>query len=147
MLGRLATYLRMCGHDAAYALDREDVTDTGDDGIEDDEALLALAREEDRRVVTRDTDLAAHASDAILLSSTDIEGQLGELGAAGVGLSLDRPERCGRCNGRVDPLDEGETPEYAPDPEERRVWRCRACDQHYWKGSHWGDVRERLERL
>jgi uncharacterized protein with PIN domain len=147
MLGKLATYLRMCGHDAAYALDRRDATDSEEDvtGIEDDEALLALAREEDRRLVTRDADLAARADDAMFLSPTDIEGQLEELSAAGVGLSLDRPERCGRCNGRVDPLDGGETPEYAPNPEERRVWRCRACDQHYWKGSHWEDVRKRLE--
>jgi uncharacterized protein with PIN domain len=40
----LATYLRMCGHDAAYALDR---------GVEADDALLELARIEERRLVTR----------------------------------------------------------------------------------------------
>jgi uncharacterized protein with PIN domain len=150
MLGKLATYLRMCGHDAAYALDRGDATDSEAEavtGIEDDGALLALAREEGRRLVTRDVDLAARAGDAILVSTTDIDEQLRELRGAGVDLSLDRPERCGRCNGRVDPLDGGETPAYAPDPDERRVWRCQACGQHYWKGSHWADVRERLENV
>ena len=33
MLGKLATYLRMCGHDAAYALDR---------GVEADDAVRDL---------------------------------------------------------------------------------------------------------
>ena len=160
MLGKLATYLRMCGHDAAYALDRRGASDgrredgTGNDGggeggggIEDDDALLALARREDRRLVTRDADLAARADDAILASATDIDEQLRELRAAGVDLSLDRPERCSRCNGRVERVDEGETPDYAPGVDERRVWRCRACGQHYWKGSHWKDVRERLRNV
>ncbi|MFB6227259.1 MAG: Mut7-C RNAse domain-containing protein [Halobacteriales archaeon] len=156
MLGKLATYLRMCGHDAAYALDRGGANDagngdeTGNDGggggggIEDDDALLALVRGEGRRLVTRDADLAGRANDAILLSAMDIDGQLRELHAAGVDLSLDRPERCSRCNGRVDRVESGKTPEYAPDVDARRVWRCRACGQHYWKGSHWEDVRERL---
>jgi uncharacterized protein with PIN domain len=156
MLGKLATYLRMCGHDAAYALDRGDATDGEEEGtgngeertgIEDDGTLLALAREEGRRLVTRDADLAARADDAILVSGTDVDEQLRELRAAGVALSLDRPKRCSRCNGRVEPVEGGETPGYAPDPGERRVWRCRACDQHYWKGSHWADVRERLENV
>jgi len=35
MLGKLATYLRMCGYDAAYALD---------EGVESDDALLAVFR-------------------------------------------------------------------------------------------------------
>jgi uncharacterized protein with PIN domain len=157
MLGKLATYLRMCGHDAAYALDREDATDEGEDvtddegedvtGIEDDGTLLALAREDGRRLVTRDADLAARADDAILVSATDLNEQLRELRDTGVSLSLDRPKRCSHCNGRVEPVEGGETPGYAPDPGERRVWRCRACDQHYWKGSHWADVRERLENV
>ena len=158
MLGKLATYLRMCGHDAAYALDhgapngtkhtRDDSTEHADDaGVEDDVTLLALARSADRRLVTRDTDLAARVDDAIYVSATDIEGQLRELRSAGVELSLDRPERCSRCNGRVERVENGETPGDAPDPGQERVWRCRACGQHYWKGSHWEDVRDRLAGL
>ena len=135
MLGKLATYLRMCGHDAAYALDR---------GVEADDRILALARAEDRRLVTRDADLAARTGGSIRVESTEIGGQLRELRAAGVDLSLSDPERCSRCNARVERVGRGETPEYAPDADERPVWRCRACGQHYWTGSHWADVRERL---
>jgi hypothetical protein len=59
MLGKLATYLRMCGHDTAYALDRAPdgghanaPEDDASAGIEDDDELLALARAEGRRIPT-----------------------------------------------------------------------------------------------
>jgi uncharacterized protein with PIN domain len=151
MLGKLATYLRMCGHDAAYALERAGDGDAGSQrdasGIEDDDALLSLARREDRQLVTRDADLAARTRDAILLSGTNVDDQLRELHAAGVDLALSRPERCSHCNGQLERVDGGETPPDAPDPGEQRVWRCRRCGHHYWKGSHWADVRERLEAI
>jgi uncharacterized protein with PIN domain len=139
MLGKLATYLRMCGYDAAYALDR---------GVEADDRLLAVARDEDRTLVTRDRDLAARAPDSVLLESKPVAGQLRELAAAGFALDLGEPTRCATCNGRlarVEPLES--TPAYAPDPGDRAVWRCRDCGQCFWAGSHWDDVRERLDGL
>jgi hypothetical protein len=140
MLGRLATYLRMCGYDTAYALDRD---------AEADEDLLALAHTEARRLVTRDESLAAAAPDAVLLTERDIEGQLRELAAAGFDLELtEEPTHCGTCNGRLEVVDRTEpTPDYAPDPGDERVWRCRDCGQHFWKGSHWDDVAATLAEL
>jgi hypothetical protein len=139
MCGKLATYLRMCGHDTAYALDR---------GVEADDRVLALARAEGRTLLTRDRHLAARA-DGVLLTDRSVEGHLRELRDAGVGLSLaDAPARCGACNGavrRVDPADP--VPAYAPDPGETAVWRCRDCGQHFWKGSHWDRVAETLRTL
>jgi uncharacterized protein with PIN domain len=137
MLGKLARYLRMCGHDAAYALDR---------GVEADDDVRELARRENRRLLTRDVALAARTEGAIALSVRDIEEQLRELDAAGVTLSLpETPSRCGRCNGPLEPVgDEAETPADVPDPSETSVWRCERCGGHFWKGSHWDDVRERL---
>lgn len=142
MLGKLAVYLRMCGYDAAYALDRD---------VEEDDRLLALAAEEGRTLLTRDESLAARADDALLLREREPMDQLGELRAAGVRLSLEGdPERCGRCNGpvaRVDRSGAGDErlPEYVP--EEMPVWRCRRCGQFFWKGSHWTDLEERLESI
>jgi len=137
MLGKLARYLRMCGYDTAYALDR---------GVEADDAVRALARRENRRLLTRDATLAARTEGAIHLSARDIEAQLRELREAGVSLALpETPTRCGRCNGALEPVADGtETPADAPDPGETGVWRCERCGQHFWKGSHWDDVRERL---
>ena len=139
MLGTLATYLRMAGHDAVYALDR---------GIEADDALLAISREEGRTLLTRDATLSDRADDALLLRGTAIEDQLRELRTAGFDLTLDRPERCSRCNTPLEAVPEAcATPEYAPAADETSVWRCPACDQHYWRGSHWDDVRERIASL
>lgn len=140
MLGKLATYLRMCGYDAAYALE---------EGVEDDGSVLALAEREGRRLVTRDESLAARAGEAVLLSSRDVADQLRELRAGGFDLSLaDEPGRCGACNGPLaEVAGEEDTPEYAPDPAETRVWRCVDCGQHFWKGSHWDDVAATLESL
>jgi hypothetical protein len=137
MLGKLARYLRMCGHDAAYALDR---------GVESDDAVAALADGEDRTLLTRDESLAARVDDAILLTAREVTAQLGELRDVGVDVSLaDRPTRCGACNGPLDPVPpEADLPDYAPDPATTAVWRCRRCGQYFWKGSHWDDVERRL---
>jgi hypothetical protein len=139
MCGKLASYLRMCGYDAAYALDR---------GVEADDRLLALADEEGRTLVTRDHELAARA-DGVLLTERSVEGQLRELRAAGLALSLDEsPANCGRCNGSVERVaPDGQTPEYARDPAETAVWRCRSCGQCFWKGSHWERAAETLADL
>lgn len=132
MLGTLATHLRMCGYDTAYALDR---------GIEDDDALRALAREEGRVLLTRDIALAEATSGAELLESREVRDQLEELAMRGYELELGSPIRCGRCNGRLRRLDPNEsTPAFAPAPDEQPVWVCRNCGQPFWKGSHWDDV-------
>ena len=136
MLGRLVTYLRMCGHDTVYAPDA---------GLEDDDEIRAVAREESRRLLTRDRELGARAADAVVLTSKNIDDKLAELAAAGVELSLTEPCRCGNCNGqlkRVSPATETAT--HAPDPATTDVWQCRDCGQQFWKGSHWADVAERL---
>ena len=143
MCGKLATYLRMCGHDAAYALDRDATAD---------EAVLAWARDEARTVITRDESLAVAAPSSIRLTARDVETQLEELHEAGVRLDLpDEPLRCSRCNGPLEAVDadagEESLPEYVPSDHDGGLWRCVDCDQYYWKGSHWADVRERLATI
>jgi len=136
MCGGLRAYLRLCGHDAAFVLDH---------GVEADDAIAALARAVDRTVVTRDAELAA-ATDGIRLRERDPRAQLRELAAAGVDLTpTDDPERCGRCNGVLDPVSADEpTPDYAPAPGETPVWRCRDCEQCFWKGSQYDSMCETL---
>ncbi|MFB6087255.1 MAG: Mut7-C RNAse domain-containing protein [Haloarculaceae archaeon] len=140
MLGKLSTYLRMCGYDAAYAIDRD---------VEADDALLELAETEGRTVVTRDEELARRADGSILLVERDVTEQLRELVDAGFELELtDEPTHCSACNGRLERVDRTEpTPEYAPTTDEQAVWRCRECGQHFWKGSHWDDVAATLDAL
>lgn len=139
MLGKLARYLRLCGYDAAYSLDR---------GIASDAALRRIARTEDRTIITRDHDVAAGCDDAILLHETEIEAQLRELQAEGIELTLDKPAYCGRCNGPLARIPEFDaTPADVPDVDEMPVWRCTECGQWFWRGSHWDDVKARLASL
>ncbi|WP_121741066.1 Mut7-C RNAse domain-containing protein [Natronorubrum halophilum] len=125
MCGGIRSYLRMCGSDTAYA---------GDRGVESDDNLLALA---------------SRGEHAILLESRDVEAQLAELAAAGLDLTLaDEPAFCGRCNGSLERVDRSaSTPGYAPDPAGTDVWRCRSCDQHFWRGSHWERVETTLSKI
>lgn len=141
MCGALARHLRMCGYDAAYALDR---------GVESDERLRALADDECRVLITRDRELAAAMDDAVLLTEREVIDQLRELDAAGFPVDLPvEPRHCGTCNGRVERVrDEpvADRPAYVPDDVDP-VWRCRECGQWFWKGSHWEHLASRLERI
>jgi uncharacterized protein with PIN domain len=141
MCGKLATMLRFCGYDAAYALDR---------GTRDDDRLLDIARREDRTLLTRDVELAQRAGDrGRCLTERDTDDQLRELAAYGLDISLDsEPHYCGDCNGPVETVpDDDPTPEYAPSTEEFDIWRCRDCGQYFWKGSHWESMKQRLAAI
>lgn len=139
MLGSLAPMLRMCGHDAAYCLDR---------GIEADDAVRDLAAREDRVLVTRDRELAERATESILLESKDVDDQLRELDDEGVDLTPTPGERCGACNGELHEVggEGNELPEYVPG-DASPVWQCEDCEQFFWKGSHWDGVEARLAAL
>jgi uncharacterized protein with PIN domain len=134
MLGKLATYLRMCGYDTLYAQD---------EGVEADDAIRELADADERRLVTRDRELADRTDGAVLLDSQGIDEQLREFAVAGFTVELpEQPERCSVCNGQVNALKESDPrPEHAPD-EIAPIWQCRDCGQHFWKGSHWERVTE-----
>ena len=171
MCGKLSTYLRMCGYDAAYALDR---------GIEDDDRLRSLSAAEDRTLITRDRELASRADDALCLTERDVLDQLREIVAAGYPVELAaEPTRCGACNGPVERVGVDESaavdrPEYVPDDvgrpvedgssdaapsgddgpsgdaaptEARLAWRCLDCGRWFWKGGPWDDVAARLETV
>ncbi len=138
MLGKLAVYLRVCGYDAAYALDRD---------IEDDDRLATVAEAESRRLLTRDAELADRVPGAIPLCARGIEGQLAELRSAGVELVPDeKPSYCGNCNGRLDQVPpEADTPAYAPEPAAVECFRCRDCGQLFWRGSHYDRMIETIK--
>lgn len=140
MLGGLVSYLRMCGYDTAYALDRD---------CETDEAVARLARREGRLLLTRDRQLASRVDASVLLERREVTDQLRELLAAGFALCLPpTPSRCGACNTTLERVPPAvPTPEYAPDSDATAVWRCPSCGQHFWRGSHWDDVAATLSGL
>jgi len=97
MCGKLATYLRMCGYDAAYALDAGDGDSVDSRDAPDDEELLARCRRgRSANRHPRPTKTADRAADAVLLESRGVEDQLRELLDIGVDLSLpEEPTQCG----------------------------------------------------
>lgn len=140
MCGKLARYLRFCGHDAAYIADRSDAAELH---------IELLSSQSGRTLITRDRTLAGKVEGAILLTCTDIDNQLAELADAGVELTISaEPRRCGSCNGPlVEICEKDTTPSYAPSPAEQAVYRCTDCGQCFWRGSHWDRVRDRLNRV
>lgn len=136
MCGRLVSYLRFCGYDVSFAPDR---------GVDAPEGLVALAEDEGRTILTRNRSLDGPV---IRLTATDVEGQLAELDAAGVDLTVpERPRRCGRCNGPLEAVaDDVELPEYVADGAEG-IHRCRRCGQFFWRGSHWDRMAETIARV
>ncbi len=139
MLMKLARWLRMAGQDVANPPKGADDSD-----------LIEIALAEGRTLLTRDRVLAQRCeksgADCLLIISSDLDRQLGELEDAGLSLELN-PERCTLCNG---PLEEVEGSEKIDDParleEDSTLWRCERCGKLYWRGSHWRGIRERLER-
>lgn len=123
----------MMGYDVLYA---------PDESMETDDEVIEFAERTDRCIVTRDRDIAAR-TDAVLIDSLEVEDQLRELRSKGFTLELTTPTRCSLCNGELTPTEDHS--ENAP--HDQRVWVCGECGQHYWKGSHWRDVRETLEEI
>ena len=140
MLGRLCRYLRFLGYDAAYA-----------QGVSD-EAILQRAQVEGRRLLTRDRRLARHSPDAILLTRTDIAGQMQEIEAAFPSFRHQvRFERCSLCNGVLARVQgtPGVSPGAPPLPPEvlagrAPAYRCSVCGHLYWEGAHTRSIRIRL---
>jgi uncharacterized protein with PIN domain len=141
MLGRLARWLRVIGYDTAYP------------GAVEDERLLALARDEDRVLVTRDVRLARAAGrQGCLVRAASLDGQLVEIiGALGLAPSQAAWfSRCMACNARL--VDEA--PEAVRGRVPPRVFAghdrfmgCPGCGRVYWWGSHADRMQERLSAL
>jgi len=142
MVGKLARWLRLLGHDVRYERYMED------------DLLVAAAAEEGRVVLTRDRKLVERRACRcyILLQSENPEDQLVEVVRA-FDLSLDKEHwmrRCLECNGRLeraDPADvRGEVPPYVY-AHHQHFARCAGCRRVYWRGTHVSGMLARLRKL
>jgi hypothetical protein len=129
MLGKLARWLRLLGHDAAYLQGLEDA------------ALLALALAEDRLLLTRDAGLAARApaGRVFLVKALEPEDQLREV-VRGLDLGPAEPlSRCSVCNVPLRQAGVEEARDRVPPAvlaTHAQYWACPACARLYWKGTH-----------
>ena len=141
MLGRLARWLRILGHDTAYLTDVDDNT------------LMDLAAAEDRILLTRDRELyrksLMRGVRAFLVEPVDHMERLADLAARfNLKLEIDtQSPRCPRCNYLLLEISRQEAEGRIP-PRSIAVsgsfWRCTGCGKLYWQGSHWKDIQARL---
>lgn len=129
-LGRLAALLRLAGFDAGYASEATDA------------ALAAAARDEGRVLLTRDVGLLKRREIewGYWVRAAQPRRQLAEvLRHFDLVDRLNPLARCGRCNGRLEPVDKAAVADQLP-PRTRRdhdaFHQCNACGRVYWRGSH-----------
>lgn len=138
MLGSLARWLRFMGYDTAYPTAMNDTE------------LIALARAEDRVLLTRDKELASRLPGAVRIRSDDLGEQVREL-AGVLALRLVNPlSRCSVCNAVLEPASPEAVTERVPKGVRSRhqeFWRCPDCGRVYWQGSHWDKMVERLNEF
>jgi len=155
MLGKLSTWLRVLGYDTVYAAEVKSVKDEEDE----DNALISLAKQEARILLTRDKNLVLGAGkkgvQCVQIKTDDAMEQLKELLRHNIALNLEPvPVRCSECNARIRKVEGGEEEilrerSYVPKSKigEWDFWVCERCGRIYWEGSHWRNMREKLDQL
>jgi uncharacterized protein with PIN domain len=142
MLGKLARWLRLLGHDVRYQPDA------------DDDALVEQAIAESRILLTRDTHLLERCRlpRTLFVRDDHLDAQLRQVHDE---LELPVEEarfltRCAECNEVLEEADResvrGLVPPHVLATQERFL-RCPGCRRVYWAGSHLAPMRERLRRL
>ncbi len=141
-LGVLARFLRMLGFDCRYESE-----DPGDAGI------AAIAREENRIVLTRDVGLLKHAAVRYghWLRHQDARAQLAEV-VTHYGLKQEfKPfTLCMRCNHPIESVAKEKVADRLPPRvlrECKHFSQCGGCERIYWKGTHYLKMKALVERL
>ena len=140
-LGKLARDLRLLGFDIAYDRDA------------DDRQLLAIMRESNRALLTRDRRLLMHAivqHGYYLRSQNPIRQTIEVLRRFGLFSAIAPFTRCLRCNAplqKVAKADVIQKLEPLTKIYYEQFRRCTGCDQIYWAGSHFSKLQKRLEEI
>ena len=139
--GRLATWLRLLGCDAAYAKNMEDA------------ALAELAAAEGRVVLTRDRTCLKRAKivyGRVIRANAPVDQLRDVLRAYGLAPPYAAFTRCLRCNLPLTPVDKASVLDRLL-PKTKKYYetfsRCPACGRIYWAGSHFGHMRAWIEKL
>ena len=140
MLGTLAKWLLILGHDVAYFRKIED----GD--------LVACAVREGRTILTSDRRLIKRraAKNHILITSSDLREQIRQvMSTRRLGIRRDRLfRRCLRCNEPTKVLSReaarGQVPVYVYRTQSHFT-RCPRCARIYWRATHVSRMLETLQ--
>ncbi|MFC1940348.1 Mut7-C RNAse domain-containing protein [Chloroflexota bacterium] len=142
-VGKLAKWLRMMGYDARFF-----------DG-EDDWQMVRIAMDEDRVILTRDTQIMRRGVvttgrvRAVFIQSDRPELQMRQVMK---NLNLDCKPRpftvCLECNQPLVEKSKGEVKERVPPyvfKTRNQYMECPACHRIYWRGTHWQSMSRKLK--
>jgi uncharacterized protein len=139
MLGRLARWLRVLGHDTHFQAYYE----TG--------SIDRLVKRENRRLLSRRKGRCEQHADAILLHHDLVGEQLVEMDNT-VPIAKDRSAwfgRCLVCNAPLIRAVEEEAREHVPEhvfyENMTAISSCPSCGRYYWPGSHRKRMLRQLE--
>ena len=130
MLGRLAKRLRLLGFDVLY------------DPLFDDNRIIQLALEQDRIILTRDTELSSRplATNHLFITQDHVADQIREVVAAFRQRFVPHPlTRCSLCNVVLKPISRKKVLDLVPNyiyETHMLFFQCAACGRIYWKGTH-----------
>jgi len=140
-LGKLAHMLRIMGFDAAYS------------NSADDADIVAAALAEKRIILSRDRGLLkrkAVTHGCYVRSKAPVQQVREVVERFHLQKSIDPFSRCPECNAPLVQADREAVDAQVP----RRVRQatgsfsqCPVCGKVYWRGSHWRDMAERLNRV
>ncbi len=146
MLGKLALWLRLTGHDTFYEAD-----------VDDDE-LLKIANSEKRILLTSDANLHRHAVESDIRGML-VRGSVDEVVVDvfvefGITPTVDPTKsRCSKCNGELIQL-AGTEKERIRDLVHKKTydyyekfWLCKDCQSVFFQGGYWRNILEYMEKI
>ena len=144
MLGSLARWLRMLGYETEY------------DTKLDDNSLLQTSMQPETVLLTRDEELYKRAKaksvNSVLVHGETEQERLAQLAKIlGINLEIDdtgtRCPECGSVLNQISGPAASLNLAAASLKTHDKYWRCTngACRKTYWVGSHWKQIRRKLE--
>ena len=141
MLGGLARWLRAAGYRAEFDVHMQD----GE--------LVRRGSQEGKVILTSDSDvLDRYAVQQQIVRTVYIPRDLTpveQLGHVLGALDLElRSPRCMECGGALEEVPKETIQEQLPPRVKQRFdafFRCAECRKVYWRGTHWEDIREKLQ--
>lgn len=144
MLGNIAKKLRLLGYDSKYFSDI------------DDKQLIVTAKKEDRIIISKDENLIKKSKrlgmkPIFVMENNEIEQFLEIISQVKLNTQINGDAaRCPKCNSNTELVDKKSIKEKVPQRVNQineKFWRCSACEQIYWEGTHIKNLQKFLGKI
>jgi len=143
MLGSLAKWLRIFGFDTFYP-----------DSTTNDDFILQIATREKRLLISRDKELLIRAKKTLVpvleIQTTNLTEQLQQVLKK---IPVDEEKilsRCTVCNTLLHSVEKETIKDKIPEKvfqTRNEFWICPSCSKYYWMGTHYENMREKINTL